>query len=139
MKRKTLRMLVVPIAIMASLGLVATACGDDGNEGAKSDDTTQQAGNGGASGDGEELYLGTCQSCHGADAKGLDGLGKDLTTSEFSIALSDDELVDFIKKGRSSSDPENTTGVDMPAKGGNPALTDDDMHAIVAYLRTLES
>jgi disulfide bond formation protein DsbB len=34
-------------------------------------------------------------------------------------------------------DPLNTTGIDMPGKGGNPALTDDNILAIIAYLRTL--
>lgn len=133
-------MMAVPIAIMLSLGLVAAACGDSDNGGAANgDDSGQAAGGGGASGDGQELYSATCASCHGPDAKGLEGLGKDLTDSEFAIGLSDDDLVAFIKQGRSASDPLNTTGVDMPAKGGNPALTDDDLHAIVDYLRTLES
>lgn len=144
MNRKLLRMLVVPIAIMLSLGLVATACGDSDNGGTANGDDSGQAANGSGSGGGDaaagkDLYAGTCASCHGADAKGLEGLGKDLTTSEFAIGLSDDELVDFIKQGRPASDPDNTTGVDMPAKGGNPALTDDDLHSIVAYLRELES
>ena len=65
------------------------------------------------------------------------GLGKDLTTSEFVQEQSDDELVTFIKTGRPSSDPLNTTGIDMPPKGGNPALTDDDIYNIVAYLRSI--
>lgn len=133
-------MLVVPIAIMLSLGLVVTACGDSEDGGtANGDDSGQATGGGsGSSGDGQALYASTCASCHGPEALGLEGLGKDLTTSKFAIDLSDDDLVAFIKKGRPASDPDNTTGVDMPAKGGNPALSDDDLHAIVAYLRTLE-
>ena len=43
-----------------------------------------------------------------------------------------------LKTGRSTSDPANTTGVDMPPKGGNPALTDQDLLDIIAYIRTLE-
>ncbi len=88
--------------------------------------------------EGKKLFEGTCSSCHGPDAKGLPGLGKDLTTSEFAKGLSDEELLQFIKKGRPASDPMNTTGVDMPPKGGNPALTDDQIRAIIAYIRTLE-
>ena len=87
---------------------------------------------------GEEIYSSTCSACHGADAKGIPGLGKDLTNSEFIQGLSDDELVDFMKVGRGASDPENTTGVAMPPKGGNPSLTDDDLRAVVAFLRTLQ-
>ena len=87
---------------------------------------------------GKAKFEGTCASCHGLDAKGLPNLGKDLTTSTFAKGLSDKDLVAFIIKGRASSDPANTTGVDMPAKGGNPALSEKDMYDIVAYVRTLE-
>ncbi len=57
--------------------------------------------------------------------------------SAFIASRSDSELVDFIKAGRATSDPDNTTGVDMPVKGGNPALTDQDLYDIVAFIRTL--
>ena len=69
---------------------------------------------------------------------GIDGLGKTLVASEFAIGLPDAELMLFLATGRPSSDPLNTTGVDMPPKGGNPALDDQDLADIVAYLRTLE-
>ena len=87
---------------------------------------------------GKTIFEGTCAACHGQDAKGVPGLGKDLTTSEFAIGKSDADLVAFIKTGRPASDPLNTTGVDMPPKGGNPALTDQDLADVVAYVRTLE-
>jgi disulfide bond formation protein DsbB len=87
---------------------------------------------------GETLFQNTCAACHGSDAKGLPGLGKDLTTSEFVKGLSDAELVAFITEGRPVDDPANTRGVAMPPKGGNPDLTDEDLFDIVAYIRTLE-
>lgn len=87
---------------------------------------------------GKAGYDSTCISCHGPDAKGLPNLGKDLTTSEFLHTTSDLDLVAFILQGRPTSDPANTTGVDMPPKGGNPALTEQDIKDIVAYLRTLQ-
>lgn len=87
---------------------------------------------------GETLFQNTCAACHGSDAKGLPGLGKDLTTSEFVRGLSDAELVAFITEGRPADDPANTRGVAMPPKGGNPALTAEDLFDIVAYIRTLE-
>jgi disulfide bond formation protein DsbB len=87
---------------------------------------------------GKAQYDSVCIACHGADATGVVNLGKDLTTSEFVQGLSDDELVEFVKMGRSVSDPANTTGVDMPPKGGSPALSDQNIYDIVAYLRTLE-
>lgn len=87
---------------------------------------------------GKQLFLQSCASCHGPDAKGLPNLGKDLTTSEFVKSKTDQELLAFIKVGRSVTDPLNTTGVAMPPKGGNPALSDEDILNIIAYLRTLQ-
>jgi disulfide bond formation protein DsbB len=87
--------------------------------------------------DGEALFMVTCPSCHGADAKGVQGLGKDMTTSAFIKGLSDAELVEFIKLGRPVDDPLNTTGIPMPAKGLNMALSDDEILAIVKFIRSL--
>ncbi len=85
---------------------------------------------------GKTAYEGTCIACHGADLKGVPGLGKDLTTSEFVKSKTNAELLDFIKVGRPASDPANTQGVDMPPKGGNPALTEQDLINIIAYIRS---
>jgi mono/diheme cytochrome c family protein len=87
---------------------------------------------------GETAFMGTCVSCHGPDGKGIAGLGKDLTTSDFVAQHTDDELIQFISTGRPASDPLNTTGVDMPPKGGNPVLNETDLKNIIAYLRTLQ-
>ncbi len=85
---------------------------------------------------GEQLFL-LCSACHGPDGRGLPNLGKDLVASEFVAGLTDQELMDFIKTGRPIWDPLNTTGIDMPAKGGNPAMTDADIEAVIAYIRSL--
>lgn len=89
-----------------------------------------------AKGDGK--FVQNCSACHSEDARGIEGLGKDLVGTEFVTGSSDAELVGFIKVGRGSGDPANTTGIDMPAKGGNPALSNDDMEAIVAFIRSLQ-
>ena len=86
---------------------------------------------------GKQIYSQICIACHGPEAKGVQGLGKDLTTSTFVAEKSDAEMVDFLKVGRDPSDPLNTTGVAMPPKGGNPALSDQDMLDIVAFVRTI--
>ena len=86
---------------------------------------------------GKAKFAGTCVSCHGPDAKGMPSLGKDLTTSEFLKKLSDAEAALFLAKGRPANDPLNTNKVDMPPKGGNPALKDQDLVDIIAYVRTL--
>jgi len=87
--------------------------------------------------EGEALFSVTCTACHGQDAKGVTGLGKDMTTSAFIKGLSDAELVEFIKLGRPVDDPLNTTGIPMPAKGLNMAPGDDEILAIVKYIRSL--
>ena len=86
---------------------------------------------------GQSLYMASCTACHGPEGKGIEGLGKDMTTSEFIADLSDSELVDFIKVGRDAGDPANTTGVAMLPKGGNPTLTDEQLIDIVAYVRSI--
>lgn len=87
---------------------------------------------------GESKFVATCSVCHGQEAQGLTGMGKDLTTSAFAKSKTDAELVTFLTKGRAANEPLNTTGVIMPPRGGNPAISDGDLYDIVAYLRTLE-
>lgn len=86
---------------------------------------------------GHKLYASTCIACHGPDGAGIKGNGKPLATSEFIKTLDDDALLAFIKRGRDPSDPKNTTGIAMPPKGGNPALSDDDLLDVISYLRSL--
>ena len=88
---------------------------------------------------GKQLFLQVCAACHGPDAKGLPNLGKDLTNSKFIAEKTDEELLQFVKVGRSPTDPLNTTGIAMPPKGGNPALSDEDIRHIIAYIRTLQT
>lgn len=86
--------------------------------------------------EGLGVYQSICTTCHGMDAQGIPGLGKNLVTSEFIASLTDDELVQFLIVGRDSSDPLNTTGIPMPPRGGNPSITDEQLMAVVAYLRS---
>ena len=65
-------------------------------------------------------------------------LGKNLHRNEFARSKSDDDLVEFLKVGRPAFDPLNERGVDMPPRGGDPALTDDDLRLIVAYVRSIQ-
>ena len=85
----------------------------------------------------DRVYSILCIACHGPEAKGVQGLGKDLTTSTFVAEKTDAELVEFIKVGRAPDDPLNTTGAAMPPKGGNPALSDQEIADIVAFVRTI--
>ncbi|MBL8874636.1 MAG: c-type cytochrome [Phycisphaerae bacterium] len=87
---------------------------------------------------GDKLFHSTCVACHGKAGVGVQGNGKALVSNSFIGKLDDDSLLAFVKQGRPSSDPANTTGIQMPPKGGNPAMTDDDILDIIAYLRTLQ-
>ncbi len=134
--KSVIRKLALALPVALVIALAATGCG-----GKKATPTPTPAPAGATSemvAQGKQWYEQTCSSCHGPDAKGLPNLGKDLTTSEFVKSQTDEGLLEFVKKGRPASDPANTTGVDMPPKGGNPALTDDQIRAIIAYIRSLQ-
>jgi disulfide bond formation protein DsbB len=118
-----------------ALAFLIIGCGGGGST--TPTDTPPTAAPAGDAAAGETLFAQNCSACHGPDAKGLPGLGKDMTTSDFIHSQTDSELLAFIKTGRPTSDPANTTGVDMPPKGGNPALTDAQLLDIIAFIRTL--
>lgn len=88
---------------------------------------------------GRATYLTTCIACHGPNGEALPNLGKDLAHSEFVKAQTNSQLQMFLKLGRPTWDPANTTKVDMPGKGGNPKLTDKDLADITQYLRFLQA
>lgn len=88
---------------------------------------------------GHDLFISSCSACHGSTGEGMEGLGKPLADSPFIEAKTDKELITFIKMGRPIWDAENTTGVDMPPKGGNPALSEEQLSDIVKYIRTLHA
>jgi disulfide bond formation protein DsbB len=128
--RKTIFLLM---AVMV-LALMLVACGGGSDEADSTDTGSESTGDAVA---GETLFQGKCASCHGVDAKGLPNLGKDMTISAFIKSLSDNELLAFVKTGRPVSDSENTTGVDMPPRGGNPDLDDEELLDIIAFIRTV--
>ncbi len=122
------------ILVLAVAALALSACGGGGGATTTSQKPAAPAGD---AVKGKVVFEGTCISWHGPDAKGLPGLGKDLTTSEFVAGQTDKQLIDFIKKGRPASDPANTNKVDMPPKGGNPALTETDLTNLIAFVRSI--
>lgn len=125
MKKHLFLILVLLLALTVSLA----ACGG-------SNDSAPAQVSKGDPDKGQENFT-ACSACHGPTGEGVPGLGKDMTQSEFIAGKTDEELVEFIKTGRPASDPLNTTGVDMPPKGGNPALSEEDLYDIVAYIRTI--
>ena len=73
---------------------------------------------------GSRLYSARCSDCHGVDAKGV--RGPDLTIL-WSSGAGDDRLFQTVRRG--------LPGTEMPANN----ISDDDIWAILAYLRTLET
>lgn len=137
--RSTFRRVVL-LALFVSIA--AYGCGGSSEQTASAPPPTQTAtaptsASPASAAEGKKLFQQTCAACHGMEGQGVPNLGKDMTTSAFIKKLSDAELVAFIKQGRMPGDPANTTGVAMPPKGGNPALQDGQLQAIVAYIRTL--
>lgn len=143
------RVVVFTIIILALAALAA--CGGDDKPEAPAASTAQPAAEQptaapqaaapaalvGDAANGGKIFATACVACHGPEGKGVQGLGKDLTTSEWVAQQSDEQLVEFIKKGRDAGDALNTTGVAMPPKGGNPAISDQEIADIVAFVRSI--
>ena len=85
---------------------------------------------------GGQLFRESCAACHGIDARGVANLGNQLAGSDFVNGKTDAELLAVIRKGRDLNDPENTTGLVMPPSGGRPDLSDEDLLAVIAFIRS---
>ena len=90
-------------------------------------------------GPGQKLFVKMCSACHGPNGEGMEGLGKPFVTSRFVKDSTDKEIMTMVKMGRPIWDAANTTGVDMPPKGGNPAMSDEDLAEIIKYIRSINT
>lgn len=86
---------------------------------------------GSSSASGKEIYNQTCTACHGADGKGVLPGVPAFTQAGGPLRKSDAMLIKHITEGFQSPD----SPMAMPAKGGNPGLTDSDMRATLNYIR----
>jgi disulfide bond formation protein DsbB len=84
---------------------------------------------------GQPLFIANCSVCHGVDAQGVPNLGTSLVASPIIHGQSEAEALAFIREGRPADHPDNTTGIPMPPSGAHPELSDEQILAIVAYLR----
>ena len=87
-------------------------------------------------GDAKAIYEQSCAKCHGADGKGDTKMGqhlgvKDYTTAAVQDALKDDVAFKSIKEGLKDKDDKTL----MRAADG---IADDDIKALVAYMRTFK-
>jgi len=86
----------------------------------------------GLASDGRAIYTQTCVACHGADGKGTIPGVPDFTGTDSPLVKSDTELLGSVTGGFQSPG----SFLAMPPKGGNPALTEADVKAVLDYLRT---
>jgi cbb3-type cytochrome c oxidase subunit III len=80
---------------------------------------------------GLSLFLKNCTGCHGMDGRG--GMAPEIGNPVFQQAASDEFIIRTIRNGR--------VGTAMPAfqRSDAPALGDQDIADVLAYLRTLDS
>ncbi len=89
--------------------------------------------------EGREQFVMNCTACHGERGEEKPNLGKGIQHSRFVAELDDAGLMNYIKVGRRVDDPLNTTGIDMPPKGGSQALNDNDITKMIAYIRAIQA
>ncbi len=80
---------------------------------------------------GEEIYAGTCIACHGPNGKGALPGTPDFSAADGPLSKSDLELMQNILSGYQSPG----SPMPMPPKGGNAALTESGVAAVIQYLR----
>ena len=129
------RSIPVGVGLLLAFALALAACGGSSSDNGGATATTPPRVEAGDAVAGAEIYKRSCSACHGADLKGIDGLGLPLAPSAFVADHSLDALAEFNKYGRSVSDPDSSTDVGMPPKGGNPSLDDQDLLDVSAYLK----
>jgi cytochrome c6 len=78
--------------------------------------------------DASALWGQHCASCHGKDGSGNTAMGKKLGVKDYTKtqSFSDDEAANVIKNGKGKM------------KGYKAKLSDDDVKALVAYVRSLK-
>ncbi len=121
----------ITLALLAVSILAVAACGGGGGDTSGGEASAEQVA------EGQKLFRTVCATCHGQNGEGMPNLGKSLQGSAFVAGMSDQDLVQFMIEGRPATHPDNTRGVDMPPKGGNPAFTDEQLQLIVVYMRSL--
>lgn len=80
---------------------------------------------------GKTVYQGTCIACHGPDGKGVLPGVPDFTAPNSPLNQKDEVLIKHITEGFQAPD----SPMAMPARGGNPSLTDAQISEALAYIR----
>lgn len=79
------------------------------------------------------LYADSCAGCHGPSTGALQNIRADWLK-----AHSDLEVIAMIRTGRAANALDNFSGQAMPANGGRISIPDDQLLALVRYLREVK-
>ena len=82
--------------------------------------------------EGKQLYMQNCTVCHSDDGEGAMPGISDLTENRTWLALENSKLLLSLKNGIKKPGMPMA----MPPKGGNSALTDNELQEIISYMRT---
>lgn len=85
---------------------------------------------------GKAVYESACLGCHGPAGEGVASI-RPITDSALLRTGTDAELIQLVRAGRRANDPHNVSGLAMPAGGGRSGMTDEDILAVIAYMRIL--
>ena len=91
--------------------------------------------------DASETYHNVCAKCHGTEGKGDTKMGeklgvKDFTDAKVQADLKDEDMTKAIKDG--IKDADGRTKMKAFVTGADTPLSDDEVKALVAYVRGLK-
>jgi mono/diheme cytochrome c family protein len=91
--------------------------------------------------DAKENYDNLCAKCHGAEGKADTKMGqklgaKDLTDAKVQADMKDDDMTKAIKEG--IKDADGKTKMKAFVAGADTPLSDEDVKALVTYVRGLK-
>src|SRR6185369_17137047 len=92
----------------------------------------------GRAADAKAIWTKQCAKCHGEDGKGKTKMGEKLGVKDYSDAkiqaeMKDDAMAKAIKEGVKEKDSDK-----VKMKAFNEALSDDEIKALVGYVRGLK-
>jgi len=92
--------------------------------------------------DAKDIWTSHCAICHGADGKADTKMGqklgaKNLTDAKVQADMKDEDITKAIKDG--IKDADGKTKMKAFVTGADTPLTDDEVKALVAYVRSLKT